>query len=276
VSTTYSSAFGRAMAMAANKSRILTIFLEHSYFLDTPFYCNIQHRHSLVWGESDKRLLTQAGISPEHVRVIGAPNQDQSVSTPRHADAARDFRTNARIRFLFLPSRTGGLTVSEPVAERTFRSVAHTILTLPNADLFVKLHPGDHTGMAHRVLGGMPRVTIAQEGSSLDSLAKCDVAIITASTTGLEACALGKPLIIYNMTGMRDVINIASYGAALRATCETEFEEAIRNLLTDPECLESLNKGRLSVVADFLDGSTGNSSRKAALMIEEIIEKGDL
>jgi hypothetical protein len=76
------------------------------------------------------------------------------------------------------------------------------------------------------------------------------------------------------MTGMPDHTNYASYGAALTATSEQEFEAAVRKLLTDPDCLNSLYKGRLSLVKDCLDGSTGNSSQKAALTIQKVIESG--
>ena len=61
------------------------------------------------------------------------------------------------------------------------------VSTLPGAHLVVKVHPGDHTGVTERVLSGVRFATVALSGDSLDHLTKCDVAIITSSTTGLEA-----------------------------------------------------------------------------------------
>lgn len=275
VSTTYSSSFGRATAMAAARRGVISILLQHGTFRENAqFYYNIQQEYALVWGALDKRMLAKAGWLPERVRVIGAPSQDYHVLKAK--EAATSLAGRSRIHLLFLPSRTNGQVVSRAVAERTFRSIARTVLAQENLELVVKLHPADHTGVAERLIGGLPRITIAKEGNSLDYLAQCDIAIITASTTGLEACALGKPLIIYNMTGMPDIVDFESSGAALKATSESEFVEALKRVLTDSECLVSLKEGRSRLVAEFLDGSTGHSCQKAADTIREIVGANEL
>jgi hypothetical protein len=57
----------------------------------------------------------------------------------------------------------------------------------------------------------------------------------------------------------------------LCTTNEGHLKGAVRKVLTDPNCLDSLREGRLRFVTDFLDGSKGGSSQKAASTISSII-----
>ncbi|MEX2114358.1 MAG: hypothetical protein WD845_14285 [Pirellulales bacterium] len=267
--TTWLSTFGRAMAATASQRGVPTAWIQHGLCFDEPEFVNVPFDSCLVWGQIDRRRLTQAGI-PGSIHTIGAPHLDGFIQRIREATQHDDRpHDEGVINVLYLASRTGGVWVTTAASERMFTAAANVVLKNPRAVLTIKLHPGDHTGLAQRVAGKLDRVRVVQDGSSQDQILQCDVAIVTSSTTGLEVCTADKPLISLTPPGMRDGVDYAGYGAALCATNEQELEAALTQLLTR-DGAEALRAGRRRLIDDMLDGAHGAAVKKGADVLAQM------
>src|SRR5437588_170595 len=116
--------------------------------------------------------------------------------------------------------------------------------------LTVKAHPGDRTGLLPMMLREYPEVKLIKDGGSQEVICNSDLVIVVSSTTGLEACAAGKPLVLLRAPGVPSFVPYCVYGAALaidvsRPDAATELANAIQGLQSDPNQVAALSAGRL-------------------------------
>ncbi len=272
VTTTWLSTFGRAMAATASQRGVPTAWVQHGLCFDEPEFIHVSFDSCLTWGQVDRGRFTQAGV-PGSVHAIGAPHLDDFIQRIRDAPSRRECSPDpTAINVLYLASRTGGDWITAAASEYLFTTAANAVLKNPRMELTIKLHPGDHTGVAQRAVGHRDRVRVVRGGSSQEQILRCDVAIVTSSTTGLEVCTADKPLIALTPHGMRDGVDYAGYGAALSATNERELEAALSQVL-GPEGAESLRAGRRRLVEDMLDGAHGSAAKKAADVLVQLARR---
>lgn len=270
VSTTFASIYGRALALAATQAGIPSVYVQHGILGQGRFYSYMPFSHSLVWGDCNRRALVKCGA--QGVAVVGAPNQDEMVRW-RTQSASNGSAKAHDPRVLFLASRAAGSVTSATMFERILIDVYDAAMSVPGAQLVVKIHPGDHTGIAARVLQGKDRVTLLKHESSLELITQCDLAIVTSSATGLETCALDKPLIVFLPPGVFNVVDYEGYGAALIVSDGAALTSALQSAFQDDQLLNSLTAGRRKLLDDMLDGATGQSRSKAAAALCQILDE---
>ncbi len=272
VSTTYASTYGRVLSLCARQAGIPSVYVQHGILGQGRFYSYMPFSHSLVWGECNKRALVKCGATERNVSVVGAPNQDEVVRWRIQASCDGAPCAHAP-RVLFLASRAAGAVTSATVFEKILIDVYDATMLIPGAKLVVKTHPGDHTGIAARLLQGKERVTLLKHESSLELITQCDIAIVTSSGTGLETCALGKPLIVFLPPGVFNIVNYESYGAAVTVSDGPALKDTLQRALNDPQLLAALNEGRRRLLDDMLDGATGESRSKAGAVLCQILDE---
>jgi hypothetical protein len=267
VATTSSgSTFGRTMSATAQARGVPTAWVQHGLLLDEPAMIHIAYDSLLVWGENDRRRLLESDAKGT-IQVVGAPIYDGLVKMTQVASVEpTPLCERPVVNVLYLASRTAGAVVSRATAERLLRTVIAVVARIPNAVLTIKLHPGDHTGMVQHVVGDSKDVTVLQHGSSQERILQSDIAIVTSSTTGLEACVAQCPLISLTFDGMSEGVDYAGYGAALCVRTELELEDALNRLLNEVHA-EELRAGQRRLVDDMLDGATGDAIGKSAKII---------
>jgi hypothetical protein len=270
VSTTFASIYGRALALAAKQEGIPSVYVQHGILGQGRFYSYMPFSHSLVWGDCNKRALVKCGATG--VAVVGAPNQDEMIRW-RTQSSSNGSANAHEPRILFLASRAAGSVTSATMFEKILIDVYDAALAVPGAKLVVKIHPGDHTGIAARVLQGKERVTLLKEGSSLELITQCDLAIVTSSATGLETCALDKPLVVFLPDGVFNVVDYQGYGAAVIVNDGAALKAALQEAFKDNQLLKELTAGRRKLLDDMLDGATGESRSKAAAALCQILDE---
>jgi hypothetical protein len=272
VSTTFASIYGRALALAATQAGIPSVYVQHGILGQGRFYSYMPFSHSLVWGDCNKRALVKCGANERQVTVVGAPNQDEMVRWRSQSNSNGAAQAHEP-RVLFLASRAAGSVTSATMFERILVDVYEAAMSIPDGQLIVKIHPGDHTGIAARVLQGKQRVTLLKSESSLELITQCDIAIVTSSGTGLETCALDKPLIIFLPPGVFNIVDYESYGAAITVSDGPALKDTLQRALNDSQLLAALNAGRRRLLDDMLDGATGESRDKAAAVLCQILDE---
>jgi hypothetical protein len=272
VTTTYSGTFGRALALVAETCDVPSIYIQHGVLAKTRFFRHFPHSKVLLWGEGNMCALNRLGIPRERMAVVGAPIYDELARTQRVTGASSGSnQSNVGPRILLLGSRPGGSVVNTALFERILRATLNVVQAIPSAVLTVKLHPSDRTQIAETVLRNIERVVLERESSLRELLLDSDVAIVTSSTAGLEACALDRPLVQFDPTGSETVVDYHSYGAAIAVTSESDLGVAIHDALWNDSVRAKLAVGRRQLVDDLLDGARGDATRRAAEEILEIV-----
>jgi hypothetical protein len=272
VSTTYSNIVGRATASVAASRNAGSVFVQHGVFPDCDFFAYFCNDLLLLWGEANRRTMLRNGSANEQIQVVG-PSIYDPLARRLAASAPRCFpRAGEPLRIAYLASRTGGLAVSSSIAKRCFTTVAEAARTIPHAELRVKVHPGDNTGIIESLARSYPNASIATSESAQDVICDCDVAIVVSSTTGLEACVAGKPLIVLEVAGAPEYGAYRQYGAGLQirvdgSVSSDALAQAIRSLSEESANLTSLQEGRLRLIDDLLNGGTGDATERAAQAI---------
>lgn len=197
----------RAIVVAARRLGIPSAQLIHSGFNDLDFR-RFTTDQMWVWGDAHRRQLAALDLPAERIRVTGNPNFDHLAQ--RHLDGTlAQTRQETRRRLALSEDEIVLLMITaKPPYLLTFvdleqhgedlRTLSHALDDIPNVRLVVKPHPRyDDTTVYRHLAEQYPRVTIV-EGVFLDQLLPaCDVALMVnvASTGGIEALALGKPLV---------------------------------------------------------------------------------
>ncbi len=276
MSTTYSNIVGRASALVAQRYGGHAVYLQHGLFPRCQAFCSFAHDLLLMWGASDARNLTDFGVDPRAIRITGAVNYD-SLAKRRGKDQSTALTQAERpLKIAFMASRTGGMMVGYEQARQCLLAAATATRRLAGAHLTVKVHPGDRTGMIPEVMRDFPEFSVVQSGSSHDTIVESDLVIVVSSTTGLEACVAGKPLVVLEVSDDADAVPYASYGAALRVAVSggdlaDDIVQAVTHVRRDPTAAHTLAEGRSRLLEDMLAGARGDAADRAALAVAEFL-----
>lgn len=197
----------RAIVAAARLRSIPTAQLIHSGFNDLDFRRFATDR-MWVWGNVHRRQLTALGLPAEHIDVTGNPNFDYLAKQTagdlpaRVRAATRSQLGLARddVVLLLITAKPPYLLtfVDQEQHGEDLEALCQAIDALPHARLVVKPHPRYDDTVVYRFLAERHPSVALVEGMLLDQLLPaCDVALMinVASTGGIEALALGKPLV---------------------------------------------------------------------------------
>lgn len=269
VSTTYSSGFGRALALVARAHGVPSIYVQHGLMPARPYCARFCNDHMLMWGDYEARAFSGFGLSPGRFHVTGAVIYDELAA----AGAPRPFPpSGAPLALAVMASRSGGAITCTDVARRTLRAIAAAARSLRAARVVVKAHPGDTTRIPEEALADFPEVELVRSGAARDVIAAADIVLVASSSTGLEACLLDRPIVVVNLTGAPEVTDLAAAGAALLVEREDDVAPALRRLLDEPATRAALAQGRERVRAERLAGGRGDAASRAARVVLDVVE----
>lgn len=152
-----------------------------------------------------------------------------------------------------------------------FSAVFGAIRNLEGVTLVIKQHPAEGDDYRHEVERhikemGVKAVLMPKDSDTYEQLFACDLMITRHSTTAMEAVALGKPVIILNLSGDPDPVEYVEEGVALGIYESGELKLAIERLLRDDSELASNRKRYIENYLYKIDG-------KATERVIEIIIK---
>lgn len=176
-----------------------------------------------VWGEYEKEKYIQAGVPENKIVVSGPAHLDKwhrvKANREEHARLLNYFR-----EYYGLDS---GLTImfSPPLLHQykgdVVMDLAYIASHVKNAQMnvIVKLHPfeGEQTANAlKQKLSGYSNVKFYTETDPLPLIVASNIMVTQHSTIGIEALALGVPLIEFNLTDEKIIQSWSDLGLATR------------------------------------------------------------
>lgn len=218
-----------------------------------------------AWGEPQAAYHRQAGPPGLDVEAVGWPRLESVYSLrPAQTDAAWDL--------IFFAQPSVSLS-SGDWPEDNLRALS-AIDTYAGAHrdrrVAIKLHPATGAYGA-----GVPPMGYAKtvSGDSTSLVRSARIVAISLSTTGIEAMAMGRPVIQMSRKGVLGAVEfISQSGAALGVGSGQELEAAVETLLTDPAAYDAARGKGLDYAREFVRGvdSPGSAERRFVEIVQEL------
>ncbi|MDP6125252.1 MAG: hypothetical protein QGH20_05820, partial [Candidatus Latescibacteria bacterium] len=164
-----------------------------------------------------------------------------------------------------------GVTAKEDVVAAS-REILSAARQTPEVTLVIKLHPQDD--------GAVMRSLVANEGpkdavviSDVDLhglLFEAAVVVTLASTTGLEAIMLERPIIVVNLSGKPDLIAYVEDGGALGVYEAGGLHSALNLALSDADTQQRLEIGRRKIVVEHAFKNDGGATDRVVDLMERM------
>ena len=291
------SVFERALVVAAREKNIPCVAIQHGIIhelhkgyiyqegeispdlsVKSPFVPTADV--TAVYGQYHKELLTRIGGYPENaVIVTGQPRYDRMIDLDRESVRSKlikEWHLNPSKKIVLWTTQCHG--ISDPENERNFHAVFDSISSIKNVQLVIKQHPGEPERYDAMIREHLENYLIdahitAKDADTLGLLAVCDLVLLMNSTTGLEAVALRKPLIVMNFSDLPDIVNYVQEGVACGVYRPETLKPTIEQLLHDDTCLA---QNREKFIQRYLYQIDGKAAERVAALIERYMETGDM
>ncbi len=282
------SVFERALIVAARKRNIPCIAIQHGVIhemhkgymyqageissdlsVKTPFVPTADV--TAVYGQYHKELLTQVGGYPENAVVVtGQPRYDRMIDLDQGSARSKfieEWCLDPSKKIVLWTTQCHGISDSEN--ELYFHAVFDSIASLENVQLVIKQHPGEPKRYDAMIREHLKRYSIdahivAKDADTLGLLTMSDLVLLLNSTTGLEAVALQKPLIVMNLGGQPDIVDYVQEGVACGVYKTEDLKSTIEQLLRDDACLA---QNRERFIQKYLYRVDGKATERVVALI---------
>ena len=183
------------------------------------------------------------GMEPARVAVVGSPKLDADIAAMDVTHGAVDAR---KLPPGLDPSRPVFTLASQPVGLARMRRVLDTVLEGLEAagdtasdgpggvQLLIKPHPSEtrayHTLYARAAAASPFKVVVDADISALEAVALSDLVFTYYSTVGVEAFALGKPVVAVNPFGQPLPYDLVGLGMATEAATPGDVARIVRGV----------------------------------------------
>lgn len=224
-----------------------------------------------VFGNTDKELLASEGISPERLMVTGNPKLDYLFYAKES-----DFKSSICRRFNIASNEDIILLLTDWFVEAGYwtveqrkkfvMAVGKAVSKLPHCKLVIKLHPlNEKVADYQEIVKDLPEPpVICQDVPLWELLHACSLAITVSSTAGLEAMAVGKPLVIVNL--FRDETPFDEASGAIVVRKEDDLLPALQAIL-----YQGLSEQMKEAASNFVYQRAYIQDGKAAKRIADLI-----
>ncbi len=224
-----------------------------------------------AWGRATQEVLTRhGGYPPETIAVTGNWRYDTFLGA-----AAGGAGAALRARLGLSGTATVVVLAVPDLAEAPdlARRVVRALRARSDIQVVLKPHPGADPDIYAQILreegSGRERL-ITGKLSAL--LLACDVVVTEASTVGLEAALLGKPVLETAFTTqMRRGYVESAIALGVRAI---EDLPASLDRLSDPQVAARLAEGRRAFVEEQLYAADGRAAARVIAVVEDLVRRG--
>jgi glycosyltransferase involved in cell wall biosynthesis len=231
-------------------------------------------RKIAVFGDAVKRMLLSEGIASERIVVTGNPKFDRIFYSGRE-----NLKEKVCRKYHIPPEKDIILLLTQyfveegiwtPEQRKDFiLAVAGASARLPDTQLIIKLHPPYENEEDYKLIvkGLAPEPVVCKYADLPELINACSLAITVNSTAGLEAMAMGKPVLIVD----DHPYSLFSGSGALFAKTLNDISPAMQKALYDPQTREEMRKSISKFVFDQAYLQDGQASWRIADLIKNMV-----
>jgi len=221
-------------------------------------------------GETMRDILISGGVDADNVVVTGSPKTDSYTQAIKNSKSLVG-RTD--IRILLLTNYFVEFGLWSPKQRSMFiQDIYYAVYDTLSVPLSIRIHPVNENRQDYMRIRSRHNLRFELcVGSLSDNIRDCDIAITTSSSSGLEAMAAGKPLIIHNP--YNNVTVYDKHSGTYQSSGLYDLSSILKRIVhsgIDDNQLEAMNTF-VRQQAHILDGMA--STRIADLMIDMVKER---
>jgi UDP-N-acetylglucosamine:LPS N-acetylglucosamine transferase len=221
-----------------------------------------------LWGDDMKKRLLKRGFQPNQIVVTGCPRNDILFKALKRRGNGKSIDiTNDRgvIVFASQPSSAN---------EHYLKMLFSAFIGMKDKQLVVKTHPRETSTSIYKHVAKSVGINIIITDENLTSLLKnSDLMITKTSSAALDAALLGKPVIMFDPSGRKNVPFFVEKGIAIGVYESQNLLGEINRILTDKKTREELNSSMNNFISEFMYKFDGKSSRRIANLVNELATK---
>jgi glycosyltransferase involved in cell wall biosynthesis len=198
----------RAMAFAARALDIPSLLYSGTLVLsrDRTNAFDIGDRLAVIGEHLRESLIREEDIEPERVSVVGDPRSNAARLVPParlRAEVRRDFGFQPDRGLVVLVSKYVSLLFSPEEREALFKTMHGAARQLDGVDVAVKVHPNENIARLRDQVRewGWPEAILTKDYDIHRLFGAADAAVMVTSMAGLEAMALGCPVVAVQTAG---------------------------------------------------------------------------
>jgi len=229
---------------------------------------------TLVQGEYERRLLLKMGYPKKAIRVTGQPRYDflaYSDDIFNRDKIIEEYGLPRNRRFIIWTTQTHGLSKRENI--KNVQEILRAMKVLKDKyHLIIKLHPGENqkAPLYKKYFGDKDFATIIDGKANTYELIYISDALITKhSTTGIEAIAMGKPILLTEFIKSVDLSLYTDYGFDYILRSYRDLIEYVR-LIKSGELLDDFERKRAFFIKERL-AHFGNATQRVVKILEKFI-----
>jgi glycosyltransferase involved in cell wall biosynthesis len=272
----------RAIALAARARGVPTLLATNTLLMARyrPALLDVADRVLVMGDQLRDRLIVEQGMPPERVTVLGDMRSSAARLRTRdalRAEVAATFGLQTGRPLVVLVSKYVSAAFSADEKERLYRTVHAALTRLGDLDVIVKVHPNEDLALLQRqVVGwGWPDAILAQDHDIHRLFGAADAAIMVTSMAGIEAMAMGCPVIALQPPGRDlEVGNMPPYvsaGAVEHARLDdaAALASLLRRLLDDRAARSDLVERGRRFAARYVKPADGTLAERLLAIADE-------
>src|SRR5205809_328426 len=197
----------RALALAARRRGIPSLLFYGGALLgrDRTNLFDVGDR-VLVLGEHARQGLIEQGIEARRLMAVGDPRSNAARLVPPErlrADLCSDLRLEPGRPLIVMVSKYVSLLFSAGEKEAFYRTVHDAVSAVGGLEVVVKVHPNEDVALLRRQISewGWPDARLTKEYDIHRLFGAADAAVMVTSMAGIEAMAMGCPVIAVQTPG---------------------------------------------------------------------------
>ncbi|WP_078430390.1 CDP-glycerol glycerophosphotransferase family protein [Alkalihalobacterium alkalinitrilicum] len=193
VGTTEDS-LSRSIVAVASLNGVPSICMQHGLIVREEGYFPVLTTKQAVYGEFEKKWYLSKGVLEQQIEIIGHPRFDEIFTKQYNNTLDRKLRLNTRKKWVLL--------ATQPSDRSKWLKLISCLMKDHSIEIIIKPHPleinnGDY--LDYKILGSKyTRIKLISKNRIhlYEILSNVDIVVVNASTVGLEAILMGKPVAI--------------------------------------------------------------------------------
>ena len=237
-----------------------------------------------VMGSASKDILVERGVPSQSIIITGQPRYDgalEATSPNFEPEVLSELGISPGKRLIlyasFLLGRSRYGTPRDDEATLSALGELGRYLAEP-FQVVIKAHPLDKMEdyQAHLKHLGISRlIRVVREFDTLSLIRASSLVVTFGSTVAYEALIFRKPLILLNLTGLPDSLELAQEGAALEVHSLEELLDAARAVLSSPKIQQQLATQQWRALHAHLYKPDGRAGARVAAEIMALCQQSD-
>ncbi|MGV8108371.1 CDP-glycerol glycerophosphotransferase family protein [Methanospirillum sp.] len=260
------------------QNSIPTIALQHGHIVSLlwrDFYSNPKNQDYLpditcVYGDADKEFLLTNGIyTPDQLVVTGSPRYDiiyHAANIYSRDKFCKKYGLSVQSHIILWPTQTHGRTDEEKFMHLDIVFGACDLI--PDTTLVIKQHPGERKKDSQLITSYQKKhqcksIIIPKDSDTFEAIFASDLVITFHSTTGREAVAFQKPLVVLDPD---DQVGYIRDGVGMGIFSIPQAVDTISFLLKDDS---TLAVNREYYIKRYFFAIDGKSTERVVRVIEK-------